>query len=77
MSTFLDITHTHTRMHAHTRTHLHEVPGTHPLIGHLVQEGLFPLPLPLLLALALAVAEDGTCPPEEECACVSEECGGG
>ena len=35
-----------------------------------------PPPLPLL-ALTLAVAEDNTYPPEEECACVSEECGGG
>ena len=51
--------------YTHTHTHLHEVPGTHPLVSHLV------------LALALAVAEDGTCPPEEECACMSEECGGG
>ena len=60
------------------KTYFHDVPGTRPLVSHLVQEGLLPLPLPSpLLALALAVAEDDTCPPEEECACVSEECGGG
>ena len=40
-------THTHTLTHARTRTHLHEVPGTHPLFGHLVKEGLLPLPIPL------------------------------
>ena len=76
MSTLLDIT--HTRMHARTCTHLHEVPGTHPLVGHLVQEGLLPLPLRSPPSVGtLVVAEDDTCPPEEECACVSEECGGG
>ena len=27
------------------KTYFHDVPGTRPLVSHLVQEGLFPLPL--------------------------------
>ena len=44
-------THARAHTHTHTHTHLHKVPGTHPLVGHLVQEGL--LPLPILLTLSV------------------------